>query len=84
MWCFTDSASVHYMVNKGASSNSQCMVLLRDIFWICALSNIHVTARHISGEDNLLADLLSRTMFTNNLSCIDVFHLCCSSGTATG
>lgn len=77
--CFTDNSSVKHMVNKGSSSNELCMVLLRDIFWLCAVNNIYLTARHISGSSNILADLLSRIVFTNDLTFIDQFSLCCSA-----
>lgn len=81
--CFTDNESVKFMVNKGASSNKACMVLIRDIFWICATNNVHLTARHIPGSANIVADLLSRVIFTNNLSILSDFSLCCSSGGGT-
>lgn len=76
--CFTDNQSVLHMVNKGCSSNEQCMTLLRDMFWICATSNFHVTAKYISSKDNHLADWLSRIFFTNDLCLIGEFSLCCS------
>lgn len=76
--CYTDNSSVKFMVNKGSSSSKYCMVLLRDLFWICAKNNIHLTARHVSGVDNVLADLLSRLIFTNNFCTLKEFSLCCS------
>lgn len=75
--CFTDNANVMTMLNKGISSNSTCMCILRDLFWRCAASNIHLTARHIAGTDNTLADVLSRIIFTNDLSVTSDFQLCC-------
>lgn len=82
--CFTDNANVMTMVNKGVSSNSTCMCIIRDIFWICALHNIHLTARHIAGSHNVLADILSRIIFTNDLSVTGDFHLCCSVNRTSG
>lgn len=76
--CFTDNTSVMFMVNKGISANSSCMVLLRDIFWRCAINNIHLTARHVPGNVNVIADLLSRVKFTHDFSFLDQFSLCCS------
>lgn len=76
--CYTDSASVLGMVNKGCSTNDQCMVLLRDIFWWCAIYNIHLTARHIPGCDNIVSDALSRIDVLGDLSVIEKFSLCCS------
>lgn len=77
--CYTDNSSVKYMVNKGSSTNELCMVLLRDTFWLCAVNNIYLTARHIAGSSNVLADLLSRIIFTNDLTFMEQFSLCCSS-----
>lgn len=76
--CHTDNQSVMFMINKGCSNNLLCMVLLRDIFWICAKENIHLTARHIRGDLNVLADALSRVFFTNDLRFLYEFSLCCS------
>lgn len=76
--CHTDNLSVKFMINKGCSSNKLCMVILRDIFWICATNNIYLTARHIPGQSNTLADLLSRIIFNNDLSFLNQFSLCCS------
>lgn len=50
--CFTDNQSVLQMINKGHSSNSNCMTMLRDIFWDCAKGNIHLTARYIPSKEN--------------------------------
>lgn len=77
--CHTDNNSVKYMINKGSSSNKICMVLIRDIFWMCADNNIYLTARHIPGTANVLADLLSRIIFTNDVSILAQFGLCCST-----
>lgn len=80
VWCYTDNLSVKHMINKGCSSNNLCMVLLREIFWICARENIFLTARHVPGHLNVLADALSRIIFTNDLSIMQKFSLCCSEG----
>lgn len=77
--CYTDNQSVFYMVNKGHSSNSECMRLIRDLFWDCASHNLHLTCRFIPGRDNHLADFLSRIFFTNDVSFIADFSLCCST-----
>lgn len=77
--CYTDNQSVFHMINKGHSSNDECMMLLRDLFWDCAVHNIHLTARYIPGKENHLADLLSRIFFTNDISFIAEFLLCCST-----
>lgn len=76
--CYTDNQSVFHMVNKGHSSNNECMRLIRDLFWDCAIHNVHLTCRHLPGKENHLADMLSRIFFTNDISFIADFWLCCS------
>lgn len=82
--CYTDNANVMTMINKGISSNSTCMCIIRDLFWICANNNIHLTARHIPGKDNIIADVLSRIVHTNDVSVINHFELCCSDSRPGG
>lgn len=82
--CYTDNANVMTMINKGISSNKTCMCIIRDLFWICASSNIHLTARHIAGKDNVIADVLSRIVHTNDMSVINEFRLCCSDRGTSG
>lgn len=77
--CFTDNQSVWHMINKRHSINDECMILLRDLFWDCAVNNIHLTSRYIPGKDNHLADMLSRIFFTNDILFICDFLLCCST-----
>ena len=36
------------------------MALLRELFWLSAIFNFHLTARHIAGSDNILSDFISR------------------------
>lgn len=81
--CLTDNSSVMAMINKGCSTNEMCMILLRDIFWRCAINNVHLTARHISGNLNVVADSLSRVKFNGDLSFLDYFLLCCSNQNTT-
>lgn len=76
--CFTDSSSVLAMINKGCSSNDQCMMFLRDIFWHSAIYNFHLTSRHIQGVNNVIADELSRVLPSGDVSIIERFSLCCS------
>ena len=54
-------------------------ILLREMFWISVQNNIHLTARHISGESNGCADYLSRISDDMDLSYMPEF-LCCSGG----
>ena len=82
---YTDNSCSMYSVNKGTSHNVKCMALLRELFWLSALHNFHITARHIPGVDNILSDYISRLhehvnwphfIVTNEL-CIDnpLFHM---------
>ena len=76
--CRTDNTQVMQCINKGVSTNSDAMVLLRQIFWLCVYHNIHLTSRHIRGIDNVLADQLSRLHSASDESVLIEFHLCCS------
>lgn len=81
--CFTDNTQVRTVINKGVSSNSSCMLLLRKIFWVSVKMNSYVTARYIPGIDNVCADKLSRL----SRSCGNeklYYPLCCSTATGAG
>ena len=77
--CRTDNTQVRSMINKGFSSNPVCMKILRAVFWICAVNNVHVTARHIQGIHNDFADNLSRIFSSNSLVTQLSFPFCCSN-----
>ena len=62
--CLCDNAAVVVMINKHTSKHPTAMHLLRCLFFICARSNITLSAEHIAGVTNEAADALSR----NNLS----------------
>ena len=74
---FSDNTQVVSMINKGISSNDDCMHIIREMFWIAARNNIYLTARHIPGELNILPDLLSRISDSNSLESLNSFDLCC-------
>ena len=57
---YTDSMCVMYMINKGSSTNTVAMCLIRELFWISVTFNFILTARHIRGADNVVSDFLSR------------------------
>lgn len=57
---YTDNTSTMFMINKGTSSNSEAMKLLRHLFWLSAKWNFHLKAHHIPGEQNILSDYISR------------------------
>lgn len=77
--CRCDNISVQFAINNGYSSNKISMALLRDIFWVCATENIHLSALHIPGSENKLADALSRICFSNSIAVLNEFDLCCST-----
>ena len=76
--CRTDNTQVMHCINKGVSSNRDAMSLLRKIFWLCIQYNIHVTARHIPGVENITADWLSRLRLDASRSTLQCYNLCCS------
>lgn len=77
---YTDNSQVLSMVNKGFSINVTCMQLIRELLFLCAVFNIHLTARFISGKSNYLADLLSRVHALNDIKVLTNYMLCCSYG----
>ena len=36
------------------------MVWLRQLFWLAARFNFHLTAQHLKGKDNIISDKISR------------------------
>lgn len=75
--CYSDNSQVVAMINKGTSSSPVAMNLIRAIFWSSAIHNYHLTARHVRGVDNAVADSLSR-IHEKGLSSLDNLNLCCS------
>ncbi len=64
----TDNTQAMYCLNTGRSRNSQCMNLLRQLFWLSVRYNFHLTSRHLPGDSNVLADALSRLDEPNYLN----------------
>ncbi|XP_076158650.1 uncharacterized protein LOC143141830 [Alosa pseudoharengus] len=60
---FCNNAAVVGMINKGRSSSSIIMSLLRRLTWQSVLHNFIISAEHIPGHCNVLADALSRFRF---------------------
>ncbi|XP_065195263.1 uncharacterized protein LOC135826586 [Sycon ciliatum] len=75
LWCckrirfHTDNEAVAAVLKSGTSRCPNVMSLLRQLFFICAKGNFMVTARHIPGITNILADALSRQDFKRFHSC---------------
>ena len=57
---FTDNTCSMFAINSGTCHNAKAMSLLRELFWISAINNFHLTARHIAGCENVLSDYISR------------------------
>ena len=48
------------IINKGSTKNPIIMYYLRRLFWLCAIFNFRITAKYIEGENNVIADAISR------------------------
>ena len=81
--CFTDNTQAMAALNRGTSISKSSMSVIRQIFWICAHNNIYLSAKHVTGESNLLADWLSRACIRGNLE-INNLPICCSFAGAIG
>jgi hypothetical protein len=57
---YVDNATDVHILNRQATRSARLAGLLREIYSISLHYNISVYARHRSGEDNVLADFLSR------------------------
>jgi hypothetical protein len=57
---WTDNTATLYAINKGTSKTPVVMSWLRELFYLSAVNNFRITARHIPGKFNELADALSR------------------------
>lgn len=47
--CWSDNTQVVSSINRGTSTSSYSMCLLRDIFWDSVRHNFHLVSRHIPG-----------------------------------
>jgi hypothetical protein len=57
---YVDNTTDVHILNRQATRSARLAGLLREIYSISLHYNISVYARHRSGEDNVLADFLSR------------------------
>ena len=55
-----DNQSVVAVISSGTSKDSRLMQLLMKLFLCAARFNMKVTAKHVPGKDNAIADALSR------------------------
>ncbi|XP_033931187.1 uncharacterized protein [Pseudochaenichthys georgianus] len=58
-----DNQSVVWIINKGRSSCSDIMPFMRSITWSSLTHNFLISARHVPGHLNIVADSLSRFQF---------------------
>ena len=56
----SDNSMIVAGVNRGSSRSPVIMKYLRYMFWLSAVYNFRLTAMHIPGADNVLADKISR------------------------
>lgn len=57
---FCDNMASVMVLNRGASRNCYMQACLREVCWLAAHSQFEIRARHISGVDNRVPDMLSR------------------------
>ena len=60
---FCDNMSVVNMINNSSSTCRNCMVLIRIIVLQGLIHNVSITAKHVMGSRNAMADALSRKKF---------------------
>ena len=56
----TDSTVTQAIINKGRSKNPYVNSLLRKVAWECAKINCRISAVHVAGSINIMADTISR------------------------
>ena len=62
---FCDNAAVVSVLNTGKTRDPILAAICRNIFMLCAKSDIELKFAHIRGEKNIIADLLSRWKNSN-------------------
>lgn len=75
--CYNDNTQVQACVNKGISSNKSVVTLLRHLFWELVEINCFITVRHIPGDQNSCANMLSRIDNNWSIDALNKFQLCC-------
>ena len=68
--CLCDNAAVVAAVNKGSARDPSLVRLLHILAFLCAVFDITVTAKHLPGVQNVVADALS----CNNLKLFFAFN----------
>lgn len=79
-----DNLQVLYMLKTGHSINSKCMEWLRDLFWSCVYHDLDLKPVYIKSEENVLADTLSRVLYSSTASrlheILNDYSICCKDG----
>ncbi len=57
---FTDNITARAIINKGSCRHPLVMPYIRELFWLSAIYNFSLTAVHIAGSSNVMADTISR------------------------
>ena len=57
---WSDNSTTVSCINRGSSRNCYLMRYLRYMFWLSATYNFRISARHVPGIDNVIADRISR------------------------
>ena len=60
VFIYTDNKCTVSIINKCSCKSDLVMKILRKNFWIMAQNNIHVKAVYLKGEENIMADAVSR------------------------
>ena len=61
-------------LNFGRARDPTLALIARNIWLICAIFHIQIVVVHIPGQNNVLADLLSRWQFTVD-NCTQLAHI---------
>ena len=56
----SDSQTTVTVINKGTTRNPIVMFYLCRLFWYCTIFNFRITAKYIPGNENTIADAISR------------------------
>jgi len=81
----TDNTVTQAVINNGTALNHTCLMLLKEIAHLALHFNFTITAIHIPGRTNILADCISRLHERSqicklaHLLCIPLNHLNCTN-----
>lgn len=80
---YSDNTQVLVLLSNYVSTNTNCLRLLRDLFWVLVCNDIQLEARYIATEENILTDTLSRLYYPDKWSVkcdfIKNSQLCCNT-----